>query len=166
VPVISIGSHATASRGPAGSRPIPSAMMVAPVKPPANPDSTFLTTLFASVTCPSIQIAAFTAHTKAIMVTMAAASAAHHGFALQRRTRMKTRAANGIATSAMRKSPGAPLILSISGTNNGVRTPDSTPPAATFSRPLRDASVEAIAWVNVHSRYCCRARRLERIPLG
>jgi hypothetical protein len=81
---------------------------------------------------------------------MAAVSAAHHGFALQRRTRMKTRAANGIATSAMRKSPGAPLILSISGTNNGVRTPDSTPPAATFSRPLRDASVEAIAWLNAH----------------
>ena len=37
VPVISIGSHATASRGPEGDSPIPSAMTVAPVKPPANP---------------------------------------------------------------------------------------------------------------------------------
>ena len=146
----SIGSHATTSRGPAGSRHIPSAMMVAPVKPPANPARIFLTALATSPACPSIQIAAFTAHTKAIMVTMAAASAAHHGLALHRRTRMRTRMANGIATSAIRKSPGVPLILSISGGNSGVRMPDSTPPAATFSRPLRDVSVEAIAWVNVH----------------
>jgi len=34
-----------------------------------------------------------------------------------------------IATSAIRKSPGVPLMLSISGGNNGVRMPVSTPPA-------------------------------------
>ncbi len=122
--------------------------MVAPVKPPANPDKMFLAALVTLPACPSIKTAAFTAQTKAIMVTTAAVSAAHHGFALHRRTRMKTRTANGSASSAIRKSPGVPLILSISGTNSGVRMPDSTPPAAIFNRPLREVSVEMIASVN------------------
>jgi hypothetical protein len=94
--------------------------------------------------CPSIKIAAFTAQTKANMVTTAAVHAAHQGFALPRRTRMKTRTANGIATSAIRRSPGVPLILSISGTSSGVRMPDSTPLPATFNKPLRGVSLEVI----------------------
>jgi len=100
-------------RGPAGSRHTSStAMMVAPVKPPPSPARIFSGGFCASAARPSVQIATFTAHTKAIMVTMAAASAAHHGFGLKRRTRMETRIANGTATSAMRKSPGVPLIRS------------------------------------------------------
>src|SRR5258705_98419 len=96
--------------GPAGGGHIPTAMMVAPVKPPASPARIFLVAFAASAARPSAQIATFTAHTKAIMVTMAAASAAHHGLGLKRRTRMKTRIANGMATSAMRTSPAVPLI--------------------------------------------------------
>ncbi len=129
-------------------------MTVAPVKPPANPTNIFLTALLASSACPSIQTAAFTAQTKAIMVTRAAANAAHRGFALVRQTRTATKTAKGIATSAIRKSPGVPLIRSISGTDSGVRMPDSTPPAAIFSGPLRDVHGEAIASVNGRSLSC------------
>jgi hypothetical protein len=71
--------------------------------------------LATSPTCPSIQIAAFTAQTKAIIVATAAAGAAHHGFELSRRTRTATRIANGSPSSAIRKSPGAPTILSTTG---------------------------------------------------
>ena len=67
-----------------------------------------------------------------------------------RRTRMSTSAANGIATSAIRKSPGVPAILSIKYGNSGVKMPVSTPAAATFNKPLRDVSPEVIAWVNAH----------------
>ena len=62
-----------------------------------------------------MKIAAFTAAAKATMVTMEASSAAHHGLALAHRTTMKTRTANGTATSAMPKLPGTAPILSISG---------------------------------------------------
>ena len=154
VPVASIGSHAGAERGPAGSSAIPSAIRPAPTKPPASPDTTFLTALAALSACPSTRIAAFTAATKAIMVTRAAIHAAHRGLAASFRTRMKTRAANGIATSAMRKSPGVPAIRSISGTISGVRIPDSTPAPAIFSRSLREVPGEMIAPANAHLSCC------------
>ena len=48
VPDISIGSHAMKSRGPAGSKAAPSAMMPAPTKPPVNPARIFLD-IFASI---------------------------------------------------------------------------------------------------------------------
>ncbi len=127
---------------------MPSAITVAPVKPPASPDRTFRAVLSAPFANPSTQIAAFTAPTKAIVVTTAAVSAAHHGSAPDRRTIMNTSTANGIATSAIRKSPGVPLILSISGGSNGVSNPVSTPPAAILTRLSCDTSLEAIAWVN------------------
>ena len=60
----------------------------------------------APVACPSMKIAAFTAQTKATMVTIAASRAAHPGLALNRRTRKKTSTANGTAISEMRKLSG------------------------------------------------------------
>jgi len=53
----------------------------------------------------------------------------------------------------IRKSPGEPLILSISGGNSGVSSPVTAPPAATFSKPLPDFSSTLIAWVNLHPLY-------------
>jgi hypothetical protein len=43
--------------------------------------------------------------------------------------------------------------LSISGGNSGVRSPVSTPPAATIGKPLRNVSVEAIASVNAFTPF-------------
>jgi hypothetical protein len=125
-------------------------MTPAPTKPPANPDSAFLMILLASAACPSIQIAAFTAATKAIMVTTAAASSAHRACGPERRTSTATRMANGIAANPIRRSAGARLIMSINGGNSGVNTPVSTPPAATGSSPARDERDDVIAWVNIH----------------
>ena len=107
----------------------------------------------APVVCPSIKMAAFTAQTKATMVTTAASPAAQSGLALKRRTRMKTSTANGTAISEMRSWPGKPTIWSISVGNSGVRMPETMPPAATMSRWLREVSAEAIAWVNAHSMW-------------
>jgi hypothetical protein len=83
-------------------------------------------------------------------VITAAASAAHTGLALQRRITKSTSTANGTATSAIRKSPGPPLIRSINCGASGVNTPDSTPPAAIISRLLREVLSEVIACVNAH----------------
>jgi len=43
-----------------------------------------------------------------------------------------------------------PPILSMSCGSNGVRMPDSTPPAAAMSRLFAGVSSEAITWVNAH----------------
>src|SRR5215212_3722331 len=110
-------------------------------------------TVAAPVVCPSIKIAAFTAQTKAPMVTIAASPAAQSGLALKRRTRMKTSTANGTAINEMRSWPGKPTTWSISAGNSGVRMPEMTPPAATMSR-LREVPVEVIAWVNAQLHLC------------
>jgi hypothetical protein len=106
--------------------------------------------LAALMACPSMKIAAFTAQTKAIMVTMPASTAAQSGLALKRRTRIKASTANGTAISEMRNWPGKPTTWSISDGNSGVRMPDTRPPAATISKLLREASAEVIAGVNAH----------------
>src|SRR4051812_11563758 len=151
VPVANIGSHAAGSRGPAGSRPIPSAITPAPTNPPARPAQIFRTAFATSPTCPSVQIAAFTAQTNAAIVNTAAAKADHHGFEVSRRTKIPTKIANGTATSAIRKSPGAPTNLSISVGSSGVNRPVSTPAAAILGRLVRVWLEEMIVSVNVIS---------------
>ena len=108
-----------------------------------------------------MKIAAFTAPTNAIMVTMPATSAAHIGLALQRRTTKNTSTANGTATSAMRRLPEPPVNLSINCGVNGVRMPDSRPPAPIMSKLLEVLS-EAMAWVNALPPSLRHARRLAR----
>src|SRR5439155_18349650 len=99
------------------------------------------------------KIAAFTAQTKAIMVTIVASPAAHHGLALKRRTRIKTSTALGTAISEMRSWLGKPTIWSISAGNSGVRMPEMMPPAATIRRLLRKVSAEVIALANVQLHF-------------
>jgi hypothetical protein len=85
------------------------------------------------------------------MVTTPAASAAHTGLALQRRTTKNTSTANGTATSAMRRLPEPATILSINCGVSGVNRPDSNPPAAISNRLLREVLSEAMAWVNAYT---------------
>ena len=85
------------------------------------------------------------------MVMIAAAIAADHGLALNRRTRMKTSTANGTAISEMRKSPGRPTTWSISGGSSGVRS--RTHAAGSDHEQVREVSPEVIAWVNAHSSF-------------
>jgi hypothetical protein len=113
----------------------------------------------APAACPSMKIAAFTAQTKAIMVMIAASPAAHHGLALNRCTRTKTSTANGTAISEMRNCPGRPTSWSISVGNNGVKMPDTRPPAAIASRLLRTVSADVIAWVNAQLHLWYRPTR-------
>ena len=79
------------------------------------------------------------------MVTTAAVNAAHPDWRKAAAPRTNTSNANGSATSAILKSPGAPPSLSIKGGNSGVRRPVTMPAAATFRRSLREVSEEAIA---------------------
>jgi hypothetical protein len=126
-------------------------MIAAPTNPPARPAQIFRTALATSPTCPSIQIAAFTAHTNAAIVITAAATAAHRGFKVSRRTKIPARTANGTATSAIRKSPGAPTSLSISVGSSGVSRPVNAPPAAILSRSPRASARDTIVSVNALS---------------
>ena len=112
-----------------------------------------------------MKIAAFTAQTKAIMVTTLAVSAAHTGLALQRRTTTNTSTANGTATSAMRRLPDPLMTLSINCGASGVSRPDSNPPAAIMSRLLRAAVSEAMAWVNALTSISVARPRLARSRL-
>src|SRR5262245_15078763 len=83
------------------------------------------------------------------MVTTLAASAAHTGLALRRRTTMNTSTANGTATSASRNIAGAGASRSTTSGSSGVSTPVTRPPMTIFKRSLREASA-VIASVNIH----------------
>src|SRR5262245_11501589 len=83
------------------------------------------------------------------MVTRLAASAAHTGLALRRRTTKNTSTANGTATNASRNIAGAGASRSTKSGSSGVSRPLTTPPTAIFRNSLREVSA-VIASVNVH----------------
>ena len=133
----SIGRHAATSRGPAGSRAHSRAMIAAPVKPPTNPEETFLTALMLNRIPPSIQTAAFTRTHEC-----------HHGDDLRRARRRppgfselcadhtQYRTANGIPAGRSGNRRDIPTISPTSTWKQRRRTPVRMAPAAiSFRRP-------------------------------